>query len=54
MKTYIKRVMLAELQTAKLLYDESLAILLSTSLDYNLKNNELSTSLIFYNKNADP
>lgn len=39
MKTYIKKVLLAELQTAKLLYDENLAMLLSTSLDYNLKNN---------------
>lgn len=32
MKTYIKKIMLAEIQTAKLLYDENLALLLTRSL----------------------
>lgn len=45
--------MLAETQTLKLLYDENLALLISSSLNLTLQNNEINTTLIYFNPKAD-
>lgn len=45
---------LAELSTLQYLYGENLALLLSTSFNFMLANNQLPTPLIFYNASADP
>lgn len=43
----------AELQTIKILYDQNIYMLISTSFNFALKNNEINTNLIFYNNKAD-
>lgn len=48
-KAYLKKILLAELQTVKMLYDETLILLMNTSLNFILKNNSLQTTLMFYN-----
>lgn len=45
--------MLAETQTLKLLYDENLTLLISSSLNLTLQNNEINTTLIYFNPKAD-
>lgn len=52
-KIYMRKMLLAELQTVKLLYDEHITLLVSASLSLALKNNELSTNLIYFNPQAD-
>lgn len=41
------------MQTLKLLYDEGLAMVISSSLNFTLQNNQLNTSLIYFNESAD-
>lgn len=53
LKIYLRRMMLAEIQTVKLLYDENLYSLISSSLNFTLKQNLLNTTIIFHNPKAD-
>ena len=43
----------AELQTIKILYNENIYQLISTSFNFTLKNNEINTNLIYYNNKID-
>jgi hypothetical protein len=42
-----------EIQSVKLLYEDNLTLLINISFNFMLKNNQLSTTLIYYHPDAD-